>query len=83
MSGIKTFYFNTGVKPYNNSFMEPNDKWINGERNIPFDCEDVPDGAIFEFGAQDDKQGFGGYIVRPMLNTTMDSKFAYFKQPLK
>lgn len=77
---IKTFYFNTGVRLYNSSYMGPGDiRNHAGERMIPFDCEDVPDGATFAFGAQvDNLNPDSNYIVRPMFNTTMGSKFAYF-----
>ena len=80
----KTFWFNSGVKPWNSSYLAPGDKYINNENHIPFDCDDVPDGATFAFGAQvDNLEGYENYIVRKMKNTTMGSEYAYFKPPYK
>lgn len=79
---MRTFYFNTGVKPWVNSYLAEGDKFINNERHIPFDCEDVPEGATFAFGCDDPNlHPDAGYIVREMHNTTMRSKYAYFTPP--
>jgi hypothetical protein len=79
---MDTFYFNTGVKPWNNSFLAPGDMLINNERHIPFDCEDVPAGSTFAFCCDNPNlHPEAGYIVRKMYNTTMLSEYAYFRKP--
>jgi hypothetical protein len=47
----KTFYFDTGVRPYNfNPPVKPYGRQIiRGTIQIPFICEDVPDNAFFKF----------------------------------
>ena len=77
----RTFYFNTGVRPY---IHVPTVKLSEGQVlrggtvQIPFDCEDVPENAEFKFGC-DDPNIRGGYLVRPILNSALLSKFAYFQ----
>jgi hypothetical protein len=76
----KTFYFNTGVRPYIHNppvKVGPGQIIKGGTLQIPFDCEDVPENAFFKFGC-DDPNIRGGYLVRPILNSTLLSKFAYF-----
>jgi len=86
---MPTFLFNTGVRVYEMEYADkgkqkyyaPTDKIINGQRNIPFDCEDVPEGYTFEFASPyDNVPTYGDYIKREMFNTTMCSKWAYFKK---
>lgn len=86
----KTFYFNTGVRVFVMEYADmgkpkhydATDKIINGQRHIPFDCEDVPEGASFSFACDNPNlYSEGVYIVREMTNTTMCSKYAYFKPP--
>lgn len=59
-SNMQTFYFNTGVKAEipTNKRHRPDAKpvplcdgqvWRNGTKQIPFDCENVPEGATFSF----------------------------------
>lgn len=90
-SPMRTFYFNTGVRfgvPINQRY-DRNAKsvplcegqvWLNGTKQIPFDCEDVPEGCTFTF-ACDNPNLPGGYLVRRMHNTTMCSEYAYFILP--
>ena len=90
---MQTFYFNTGVKPG----IPPNERhrkgakpvplcdgqvWRNGVKQIPFDCENVPEGSTFKFACDNpDLYPDAGYIVREMYNTTMLSTYAYFTPP--
>lgn len=85
---METFYFNTGVRVYvmeyadkgKPKYFAPTDKIINGVRHIPFDCEDVPTNASFCFACDDENlYPEYGYIVREIFNTTLISKFAYFR----
>lgn len=49
---MKTFYFNTGVRPYIHTphvTVMPGEIVRNGVMLIPFQCEDVPEGAVFLF----------------------------------
>ena len=79
---MQTFYFNTGVKPWNTNAKDA--LFIKDEMNIPFDCEDVPEGASFAFACDDPNlYPESNYIVRHMFNTTMLSKYAYFNPPNK
>jgi len=90
----RTFYFNTGVRPgipANEAHMKgakpvplmPGQVWLNGTKQIPYDCEDVPDGAVPTFFADSpDLHPHSGYIVRELHNTAMISKYAYFLKPL-
>ena len=88
---IKTFYFDTGVKPIDTSWRPHHSGtreiplckgqvWRNGTKQIPFDCEDVPDGATFAFACDyPDMKGYEGFIIRQIHNSTLISKYAYFK----
>lgn len=82
---MKTFYFSSGVK-----VSEPNAiKGIvspNGVISIPFQCEDVPDNAIFKFACDyPELNKDNTYIVREIHNlpgyTTLMSKYAFFIVP--
>lgn len=79
----KTFYFNTGVKP-DASFKPYGKQRVRGTVQIPFDCSDVPDNAVFKFAC--DNPNLPGYdepyyITREITNSDMVSKFAYFHVP--
>ncbi len=85
---MQTFYFNTGVKLFKMEYADmgkpkyyaPTDKIINGERYIPFDCEDVPEGASFMYAC--DNPGLSSRaIVREIHNSSLCSKYAYFTNP--
>jgi hypothetical protein len=87
---MKTFYFNTGVKPgipSNERHIKgakpvplcDGQVWLNVTKQIPFDCDNVPEGATFQFGCDNPNlYPESSYIVREMHNTTMLSKYAYF-----
>jgi hypothetical protein len=83
---MKTFYFNTGVRMSTNSFKNPTDLWaeIKGGgdlvRVIPFDCQDVPEKAELMYLADTPNLSHTPkVIVREVFNTTLLSKYAYFK----
>ena len=75
---MKTFYFNTGVKP---CYPGPETGvLIRGEYHIPFDCEDVPDNAIFKYAcanAEAEKKD-PNFIVRKIHNSKLISEYAVF-----
>jgi hypothetical protein len=81
---MKTFYFNTGVQPYKHNppvKLSPGHVMRGGTMQIPFDCDDVPDNAIFKFACDNPKlkeSEYPNWIVREMFNTAMVSKYAYF-----
>ena len=81
---IKTFYFNTGVKFSDYPYLCEGQVERGGTKQIPFDCEDVPDNATFMYGRDDpnlfatnDPQ-YDKVIVREIHNSTLMSKYAYF-----
>lgn len=78
---MKTFYFNSGVKPWNCSGLKPGEKFINNEKHEPFDCEDVPDNATFLYMCNNPELELNNnsIIVREAFNTRMASKYAYFR----
>jgi hypothetical protein len=84
---MKTFYFNTGVVISRESLIIGH-LMLNGEisRNgtvqIPFDCEDVPENAIFVFACNNPnlpESKNDRVIVREIHNSGLLSKYAYFK----
>ena len=80
---MKTFYFNTGVKPFNHLPavpVMPGNVIRAGTIQIPFDCEEVPDGAVFLYGCDTIKPGLDKSVIyREMKNTNMVSKYAFFR----
>lgn len=78
---MKTFYFNTGVKPENRTHLCKGQVWRGGTMQMPFDCEKVPDNAIFQFSCDHTPPGDEHLLRREMHNTTMVSKYAFFKLP--
>ena len=87
----KEFLFNTGVKVYQMEYDDKGkpkyyaatDKIINGERHIPFECEDVPDGATFKFACNNPNLPEANYmIVRKIISGGLLSEYAYFTNPL-
>jgi hypothetical protein len=79
----KTFIFNTGVSVYKHSpsvtVVPGNYVNSNGSLVIPFECTDVPDGAIFKFASHfPNLYPNAGYIVRPIVGGNLLSKYAYF-----
>ncbi len=79
----QTFYFNTGVKPWNSTYLADGDKFINNERHVPFICEDVPEGAIFQHGAQTDDLKTYNPKIKPfkIIGGNLLSEYAYFLIP--
>jgi len=81
---MQTFYFNTGVKPWNTNVQAETargNKFINNELNVPFDVEDVPEGAqLASLCSNPDVKG-ANQIMREVFNTTMCSKYAFFNVP--
>lgn len=77
---MKTFYFNTGVSITSGSTLTKGQIWSpNGVKLIPFECEDVPEGATFAFACDNPNlHPKAGYIVREIHNSTLLSTYAYF-----
>lgn len=78
----RTFYFNTGVKPWNTNVerqIAHGHKFINNEMHIPFDCDDVPENATLAFLCDNIKLARPNLIAREIHNTTMCSRYAFFK----
>ena len=83
----RRFYFNTGVKPANisNFLYEYHRKVgnvIRGTLCIPFDADDVPDGAEYVCCADYIEPYKDGFIIAEIRNTSMVSKYAIFKKPM-
>jgi hypothetical protein len=76
---MKTFYFNTGVTI---GSLSKGQIWSsNGVKVIPFDCEDVPDNAIFLHACDTDTfpPNCPHIIKREIHNSSLRSKFAFFR----
>ena len=86
---MRTFYFNTGVKPYNTNVsrqIEAGNKFINGEMHIPFHVSDsVPEGARLKCLTDRAKEIYSekDFIIAEVLGGGMMSKYAVFYKPLK
>lgn len=79
---MKTFYFDTGVRYADYPFLVKGQVVVDKNKLIPFDCDDVPEGAIFKFACDDPNlYPEAGYIVREIHNSTLLSKYAYFSKP--
>lgn len=83
----KTFHFDTGVK-FDPSYPDiKGHKWVPAAggglvKVIPFDCDNVPDGATFMFACDYDDQTEAlqsDVIVREIKNSALMSKYAYFR----
>ena len=84
---MKTFYFNTGVRPFGHN---PPRKLGKGEIvkggtvQIPFDCEGVPENSTFKFACDNPNLPEAKYHhVAEIHNSALVSKFAYFLPPLQ
>jgi hypothetical protein len=75
---MKTFYFNTGVTLCNTEGLSAGQIWRNGTKQIPFDCEDVPDNATFLFACDNSEPNSEDVIVRLIHKSTLVSKYAHF-----
>ena len=80
---MKTFYFDTGVRPENRHGVGlcAGQVW-RGTLQIPFDCEDVPPSAVFEFACDTYPPGMDHLLIREMHNTALLSKYAFFQLPI-
>lgn len=81
---MRTFYFNTGVRPYDHSppvKAMPGNVIRGGTLQIPFDCADVPEGSVFEYASDGTQALAACFIRREMHNTNMVSKYAVFRLP--
>lgn len=82
----QTFYFNTGVKKWNNDYLAEGDYFDhNGERQIAFHCEGVPAGATFHSACESSCSNWDNpfLLVFPIVGGNLASKFAYFNPPPK
>lgn len=81
---MKTYYCNTGVKPFNHNppagmaFMKGFKDSGNGVYVIPFDCEEVPKGAKLMYIADKAMPNDEHLIKREIHNSVMMSKYAFF-----
>lgn len=85
---MKTFYFNSGVKPWSTNVemqIKRGSKFMNNELHHPFQVDDnVPDNAIlkclmdkpFEHYSEDN------FIIAEVLGGNMHSKYAIFHKPI-
>jgi len=83
MYNLQKFYFNTGVHRYvHNSPLMKGEEWSSNDiKVIPFYCENVPETAEFMYVCDTpelDKDN-SSVIVREIYNSTLLSKYAYFK----
>lgn len=84
---MRTFCFDTGAQPY---AFDPPSKVPkghivrgNGVMVIPFDCEDVPEEAVFQFACDHRPPDCEHLLMREMFNTKMLSRYAFFLVPEK
>lgn len=78
---MKTFYFDTGVRPYN--FYPPvklskGHVIRGGTMQIPFDCENVPEGAEFTHTCDKATQDHYRDFVAEIHNSALGSRYAHF-----
>ena len=85
---MKTFYFNSGVKPRNTNVeaqILKGNKFINNELHFPFIVGDnVPDGAKLYCLVDNAIELYGGYecfIISEVIGGNMHSKYAVFHKP--
>lgn len=83
---MRTFYFNTGVRPFNHTppagmaYLKGFKDSGNGVFVIPFDC-DIEDNVVFEFACDNPSlYPNSEYLVREIHNSILLSKYAYFKK---
>ena len=74
---MKTFYFNTGVKISVNPHIKGGVDSGNGIVVIPFQCDDVPDNAIFLHACDNPNPANERIIVRE-IKGELHSKYAHF-----
>lgn len=88
MANLQEFHFSTGVKPYSHVPAVPVGKHEfvddNGVKIIRFYCEDVPQGAQFQFASpypNCKEAAYEHWIVREIVDGGLASKYAYFYLP--
>lgn len=82
MSKLQRFMFNTGVQVNAHTppvAVTPGNVVRDGILQIPFYCEDVPNGAVFMFACDSVPPGCEHLLVREMHNTNLLSKYAFFQ----
>jgi hypothetical protein len=77
---MSTFYFNTGVKP---NYPAPRGgKLFEGVWQIPFECNDVPEDAVFLYAANNPNlaDNYENIICREIEGDKelLHSRYAYF-----
>lgn len=87
-ANLQEFHFSTGVKPYSHVPAVPVGKHEfvdgNGVKIIRFYCEDVPQGAQFQFASpypNCKEAAYEHWIVREIVDGGLASKYAYFYLP--
>lgn len=80
----RKFYFNTGVHRYAHNppiSLTEGQEWSNDIKVIPFYCDDVPETAAFMYACDipDLDKNDPNVIVREICDSTLISKYAYFK----
>jgi len=84
---MKTFYFNSGVKPWNTDVdmqERRGNKFINGELHHPFYVsDDVPDNAVRVCLMDNPFEHYSEkyFIIAEVLGGNMHSKYAVFRKP--
>jgi len=84
----KTFYFNSGVKPWNTNFewqIEKGNKFINNELHHPFIVSDnVPDNARLNCLMDNPFEHYNSknFIIAEVLGGNVHSKYAVFHKPV-
>ena len=84
---LNQFWFNTGVRPDPTAKppigLYADQQWRGGTKQIPF-YADAPENAHHQFLCDDPDRPEGkidGWMVRPVYNTSMVSKYCYFRVP--
>jgi hypothetical protein len=84
---MQTFYFNSGVKPYNTNVereIQDGNVFIRGELHHPFYVsDDVPIGASLYCLMDNPFEHYGSdnFIIAEVLGGNMHSKYAIFRKP--
>lgn len=78
---MNRFYFDTGVRPVNNPNLWGNEVWRNGTKQVPFDADAPKDAHLMSLcdNPHLPESDTPGVIVREVFNTSMCSKYAYFR----
>ena len=85
---MKTFYFNSGVKPWNTNAerqVDEGNKFINNELHHPFNVsDDVPDEArlVCLMDEPFDHYSEKYFFIAEVMGGNMVSKYAIFRKPL-